>query len=54
MGAGVLPHGTRAPTEGFFYHIYIFSRSVCLGYHENRVITVFFEVITHQQLQCVQ
>jgi len=34
MGVGILAHGTRAPTEGFFHPDLFFSRPVCLGYYE--------------------
>ena len=43
---GVLPHVTRAPTEGFFPPRSVFSRPVCLRLIlKNRVKSVFFEVI---------
>jgi len=31
---GVLPHVTRASTEGFFHPDLFFSRPVCAGYYK--------------------
>jgi len=42
MGVGVLAHGTRAPTEGFFHPDLFFSRPVCLGYYEKSCDTCVF------------
>jgi len=39
---GVLPHVTRAPTEGFFHPDLIFSRHTCLGYYEKSRDTCVF------------
>jgi len=44
MGAGILPHVTRAPTGGFFHPDLLFGRRVCLGYYEkSRDIYVFLK-----------
>ena len=44
---GVLPHVTRAPTEGFFHPDLFSRRPVRLGLiMKNRLQSVFFEVIS--------